>query len=303
MNTANTLRPPSASLKAWVLAARPKTLTASLVPILAATALAYAHGLLSSPQLSLWAFLSAFFIQIGTNLVNDAKDFERGTDNAERIGPMRVTASGLLSGRQVMWGAALFFMAAFLCGLPLVIKSGVPLLIIGLVSILCGYLYTSGPYPLAYVGLGDIFVVIFFGLVAVGGVYYLQAARWDAGVLVIGLQVGFLSTVLIAINNLRDWVGDAKNNKRTLAVRFGEKFSKAEISFLLFSPYLLGMYFREDYPWAFYLPFIILPLSFKLDRKIHATRPGPVYNQYLAQAAAIHLLFGILLSVGLIYGR
>jgi 1,4-dihydroxy-2-naphthoate octaprenyltransferase len=285
-------------MKSIVAAFRPKTLTAALVPCLAATALASAHGQWSG-KLLLWAILSAICIQIGTNLVNDAIDFQKGADTHERIGPQRITQAGILTGKQVLGLGSMFFLAAIGFGIPLVIQGGWPLVVIGLISVLMGYAYTAGPYPLAYVGLGDLFVIIFFGIVAVGGMFYLHTLEWSNDALVMGLQIGFLATTLIAINNFRDMEGDKRVGKKTMAVRFGAEFSRREIAFLSISPFLINFYWMARGYWiAGLLPLLVLPLAIKLVQKVKNTDPSPEYNKFLAQSAALHLLFGILLSVG-----
>ncbi len=204
----------------WILALRPKTLTAALVPVVVASALVIAEAHEFQLYLSVCALLSAMFIQIGTNFVNDAIDFKKGADDEKRIGPTRMTQSGRLSHRSVLMGGIICFFIAALFGIPLVIAGGWVIVMIGLISILCGYIYTGGPYPLAYVGLGDLFVIIFFGLVAVMGTFFLHAHSFSIGSIIAGLQVGMLSTVLIAVNNLRDSPLDKLVNKITLAVRF-----------------------------------------------------------------------------------
>ncbi len=284
--------------KSVVAAFRPKTLTAAVVPCLAASALAASQGVWHWPFL-VWALLSAICIQIGTNLVNDAVDFKKGADTSERIGPQRITQAGILPAKQVFGLGSLFFVLAVLSGVPLVMQGGWPLVLIGLVSVLMGYAYTAGPYPLAYVGLGDLFVIIFFGLIAVAGMYYVHTLAWSSAVLVMGLQIGFLATTLIAINNLRDMDGDRKVGKKTLAVRFGLKFSRIEIAILCLVPFLLNFYWlSRGQRLAGLLPWLTLPLAINLIRKIWRSLPGPEYNRYLAQAAALHLFFGILLAVG-----
>ncbi|MDR3607178.1 MAG: 1,4-dihydroxy-2-naphthoate octaprenyltransferase [Oligoflexia bacterium] len=287
-------------MKKWIEAARPKTLTAALVPILAGTALARASGYAPKLSLSLFALLSAFCIQIGTNLFNDAIDFKKGTDNETRIGPRRVTQSGLLSSRAVMLGGAFFFLLAAAFGIPLLIAGGSVILSIGILSLICGYAYTGGPFPLAYLGLGELFVILFFGLAAVGGVFYLHTGLLpDTRSMVAGLQVGFLSTVLIAINNLRDAEGDKKTDKRTLAVRFGKTFARREIALLAILPAFMGIYWIwVGLLWAGFLPLLILPLAFHISNNVARTEPGPTYNRFLGQAALLHLLFGLLFSLG-----
>ncbi len=289
-------------MNSWLLAARPKTLTAAIVPIVAATSLASFQSSDWSWQVLVLALCSAIFIQIGTNLVNDAVDFKKGADTNERIGPQRVTQSGLFSASQVMRAAGIIFLVALLCGIPLVIKGGFPIVIIGLISILMGYSYTSGPFPLAYLGLGDIFVVFFFGLVAVGGVYFLHTGTVTADCAILGLQIGLLSTVLIAINNLRDCEGDKKVGKKTLAVRFGKNFVRWEIFLLLNLPFVAGLYWYlvNGMFFAFLMPLFIFPLAVRISYLIFVTEPSPVYNKYLGMSALVHLLFGILFSIGVL---
>jgi len=288
-------------IKSWLLAFRLKTLTAALVPILVATALVRFEGYDLNYILSVWAVLSATFIQIATNLFNDAIDFTKGADTETRTGPKRVTQSGLITSKTVFIAGSLCCLLAALCGVPLVIQGGYPILVLGLVSITMGYLYTGGPFPLAYKGLGDLFVILFFGLAAVCGTYFIHTGLVSTSSVIAGLQVGFLSTVLITINNLRDSKEDVKVNKLTLAVRFGLTFSRIEILCLYLFTFLLlaYWYFKGAYP-AIYLSLITLPLALILIKNIWSNEPSSVYNKYLAKAALIHLLFGVLFSVGLL---
>ena len=284
-----------------LLAFRPKTLTASLVPCLGATALAAR----SFPPIQWWIFsyalAASFLIQIGTNLVNDAMDFKKGADTSQRIGPQRITQAKILTSFQVLLLAALFFFGAVLFGIPLVFEGGLPIVIIGLLSVLMGYGYTAGPYPLAYKGLGDVFVVLFFGLVAVMGLFYLYSKTWTLDAFLLGLQIGLHATVLIAINNLRDIEGDRKVNKRTLAVRLGMDGARKEIYFLCLAPFVLQIYWLLQERWlAALLPFLSIPLAIKIIRNIKQNPPSPIYNKFLGQSAGLHLLFGILISLGLI---
>ncbi len=286
-------------MKSWLLATRPKTLTAALVPILVGSALAA----IARPEgldwtISLLALASATFIQIGTNLVNDAIDFKKGADNEQRIGPKRVTASGLMTPRQVMVGAGICLFVALLLGIPLVIHGGWPIVAVGLVSLFFAYGYTGGPFPLAYLGLGDLFVLIFFGWVAVGGVYFLQTGTMDTDAWVAGTQVGLLATVLIAVNNLRDREGDLKVGKRTLAVRIGVRGSRIEIALLGIVPFLLGYYWIARGLFMLGLiPLFAAPIAVLFVRQIHRIEPGPEYNLFLAQAAKLHLAFGVLWTI------
>lgn len=290
--------PPTRGFRALVLATRPKTLIAAVAPICVGTALATHRTELSAIWSGL-ALLSALCIQIGTNFFNDAIDFKKGADTAERIGPRRATQSGWLTSRQVHWAGVTFFFLALLLALPLVHRGGWPIVAIGVASLICGYAYTGGPMPLAYFGLGDLFVLIFFGEVAVGGVYYLQTQTWNAAAAVAGLQVGSLATVLIAINNLRDRATDIKVRKRTLAVIGGERFSRIEISALALGPYLAGFYWlQEGMAPALWLPILTLPLALRLVQSIWVTPPSAMYNQFLGKAAGLSLLFSLLLAAG-----
>jgi len=287
----------------WLLAARPKTLTASLSPVLLGTGLAasFSPGAVSF-SLAALALASALCIQVGTNLVNDAADFEKGADTAERLGPVRVTQSGLLHGRQVMLGAGAFFLVAALFGIPLIIAGGIPILVIGVLSLVAGYAYTAGPFPLAYLGLGEVFVLLFFGVAAIKGMAYVLAGQglspWAE---VAALQVGLQSSALLAVNNCRDIAGDRKAGKRTLAARFGERFARVEIAALVAVPYLLGgAWVMAGRPWAGFLPLATLPLAVRLVRGVWTEPPTPRFNRFLAQAALLQLLFCALAAAGLV---
>lgn len=289
------------NLKPWFLASRPKTLTAGVMPVVVGTALASsvlrAVDVSIHWHLSLCALACAILIQIGTNLINDAKDYENGVDTSERIGPLRVTQSGLLSSVQVMAGGLICFVLATLISIPLVIAGGWPIVILGVMSLLCGYGYTGGPFPLAYAGVGDIFVIFFFGLAAVSGVFFLQTGRLSLPAALAGLQLGFLSTVLIAVNNLRDVESDRISDKKTLAVRFGLTFARFEITLLALLPIVL----QADFALitgqrSLALPLLSLPIALLLIINIWRTPPSRYYNRFLAQAAMLHLVFGILLS-------
>lgn len=288
------------NVKNWFLAARPKTLSASVVPIVAALGWVKG-GIYQSVNwwLVLCALASSFCIQIGTNLVNDAMDYKKGADNEKRIGPMRVTQQGHFTYKQVMTMASVFFAISIGFGIPLVLAGGLPIVVIGLISVLMGYAYTSGPWPLAYRGLGDLFVIIFFGLVAVGGMGYILSGFYNLSLFVLGLQIGCLSAVLIAINNLRDIHTDQEVNKRTLCVRLGVQGSRYWIAFLILAPFILGYYWLYLQRWWVYgVPVIAFPLGFSLVKKVFRTPPSPVYNKYLAQAAAYSLIFSILITLG-----
>jgi 1,4-dihydroxy-2-naphthoate octaprenyltransferase len=282
-------------VKAWLLAARPKTLSASVVPVLVGTALAF-------PRIR-WtmfacALFGAVFIQIGTNLVNDALDFRRGADNSERLGPLRVTQAGLLSANAVLAGAYICFGLAALCGIPLVIRGGWPIVIIGIASILAAYGYTGGPYPLAYHGMGELFVLLFFGFIAVAGSYYVQRLTVGSTVWIAGLAVGCLAAVLLAINNLRDVVADRASAKQTLAVLFGERFAIAEIAFCASVPFLCVVAIAGlSGNWLLLIVLVEFPLAIALIARVRVRR-GAELNRSLAMAGALQWAFGILFVIG-----
>lgn len=288
--------------KSIILAIRPKTLTAAIVPIMVAASLVY----MKEQELTTWviwcALFSAVSIQIATNFFNDAIDFKKGADTESRIGPQRVTQSGLMTSRAVFLWAVGFCFLAFVFGIPLVVKGGWVIVGIGLVSLFLAYGYTGGPVPLAYKGLGDLFVILFFGLIAVGGVYYLLAESWGIDAFVAGLQCGMLATVLIAINNLRDMEQDRLVHKKTLPVRFGEGFARFEIVILILATYLLNAYWWVSHKllWASVLPLLTLPLAILLLLKLLKTKPSKIYNNFLAMSALLQILFCFLLSVGFV---
>ncbi len=289
----------------WLLAARPKTLTASLAPIMLGVGVASSFSATPVPlSLAGVALLSALCIQIGTNLVNDAADFEKGADTADCLGPRRVTQSGLLRGSHVMVGAAAFFLAAALLGTPLVLAGGVPILVIGVLSLMAGYAYTAGPFPLAYLGLGEVFVLLFFGLAAVKGMAYVLTGTGLWPWAEIGaLQVGLQSSALLAVNNCRDIVGDRKAGKRTLAARFGERFARTEITALVALPYLIGLaWLAGQRPWAAVLPLLTLPLAVALVRGVWNEPPSARFNVFLAQTSLLQLVFCALAAAGLVIG-
>jgi 1,4-dihydroxy-2-naphthoate octaprenyltransferase len=307
MSTANpSLAPESArprpTLKTWVMAARPKTLTAALVPVAVGTALAFGEGV-GRWLPALAALVGAMFIQIGTNFTNDYYDFKKGADTAERLGPQRVTQSGLIAPATVLAAALGCFGLAFLTGTYLVWVGGWPIVVIGLASLLAGYAYTGGPFPLAYHGLGDVFVMVFFGFVAVMGTYYVQAGTVSPATWWASVPVGAIGTALLVVNNQRDASTDVKAGKRTLVVRFGTGVGKAEYVLLLvaafatpFVMFALGM----KGPWVF-LPLVGAPLCVPpLKRMLR--EQGAALNPALGGTARLQLVFGLLFALGLYLG-
>ncbi len=216
----------------WFWAVRPMTLIASVAPVLMGVALAFGDGVGHWPS-ACAALVGAILIQIGTNLCNDYFDFKKGADTQDRIGPPRAIVSGVLSAQQVKWGFIIAFSLAGLVACFLIARAGWPILLVGIASILSGIFYTAGPRPLAYLGLGDIFVLLFFGPVAVAGTYYVQSFEINPAIIMAGLAPGFLSVGILGINNLRDIDSDRKVAKRTLAVRFGRTFARYEYLFCI----------------------------------------------------------------------
>ena len=285
----------------WLLAFRFKTLIAAFVPVLVGSALSHALSDQFVPWVSGFALMSAFCIQIATNLFNDAIDFEKGADTQERIGPQRVTQSGLLNQKQVWFMALFFLLLAAGFGLPLVLRGGVPIVGLGLISLFLAYGYTGGPFPLAYLGLGDLFVILFFGLFAVGGTFYLHTLELNLGALIAGLQIGFLSTILIAVNNLRDSDTDKNVGKRTLAVLLGDRFVRWEILLLTALSYLLILYFLVVHQKLYVLlAYALLPLAGLVVGFVFGLSDKQKLNKVLALAALHQLLFAIVFSVGLL---
>jgi len=281
----------------WILAARPRTLGAALIPVVAGCALAISISAFD-PLVSALVLASAVLIQIATNFFNDAIDHVKGADTAGRLGPTRVTSAGLLPARRVITGAFLTLALAALFALPLVLRGGGIILLVGLLSLLFAYAYTGGPFPLAYLGLGEIFVILFFGLIAVAGTFYLNTLAFSVAAILAGLQIGLHSSVLLAVNNLRDLETDRAANKKTLAARFGLNFARRENAALVIAPFILGLaWLPLGYLWAFLLPLLTLPLAWWLARACVTATPDRQVNQLLAQAAALHAAFGLLLAL------
>ena len=281
----------------WLLAARPKTLAAAVTPVLVGTALACIHSKVAWPPF-VFALLGAVFIQIGTNYVNDALDFKKGADTHARLGPLRVTQAGLLHADAVLRGAYVCFGLAALCGIPLILRGGWPIAIVGIASIAAAYAYTGGPYPLAYHGLGELFVMLFFGFSAVCGSFYLQRLTLDATAWIGGFAVGSLAVVILAINNLRDIDNDRASNKRTLAARFGSTFAKAEVIVFALAPFVCVAaiaYLRRS--TELLLPMLALIVALALLLRVARGR-GAELNRCLALAGALEWIFGILYVFG-----
>lgn len=289
-------------MRAWLLTARPKTLPASLAPVLLGTAVAFAEGR-ARPLTALTCLAVALLLQLAANFVNDYADFERGSDGAQRLGPPRAAQQGWLSVRQLKRAAALALALAALGGLPLVAIGGAPILAGGALALLCAVAYTAGPRPLAYHGLGDPAVFVFFGLLATAGTHYVQAGALSGAALASGVCIGFLATALLAVNNLRDIEGDAATGKRTLAVRFGERGARRYTAALLALAYAMTALpaWLGAGPFAA-LPLLSLPLAVPLWRDIFGVT-GASLNRTLAGVARLELAFGALLAAAFVLNR
>lgn len=292
----------AAGAKIWFEAARPKTLPAAVIPVLVGTAFAQAAGAASYAKAAICLAFS-LLVQIGTNFANDYFDFVQGADTAERVGPRRAVAAGLVAPRTMLLATVAVLAAAFAVGLLLVVEGGWVLLPIGIVSIVCAIAYTGGPYPLGYNGLGDLFVFIFFGLVAVGATFYVQAHTVTLPVLAAAAAVGLLAANILVANNYRDAETDAKAGKRTLVVRFGRKFALwqyglSALAALLCAPALLLAHWR----WPVLLPLLLAPWAMRLTHRLGSSCDPREQIAVLADTAKFLAAFGVLLSVGVVCG-
>ena len=288
-------------LRIWVMAARVRTLPAAIAPVLVGTALAWTDRPLRVGGF-VAALLGALFIQVGTNLSNDYSDARRGADAEDRLGPVRVTAGGLVPPRQVLVATYLSFTAAVLCGAYLIALAGPLLLAIGAASILAGVLYTGGPRPYGYEGLGEVFVFAFFGIVAVSGSFYVQAERTDWEAFVLAVPVGLLAAAILVVNNVRDIDTDRRAGKRTLAVRLGRDGARR-----LYAAMVFGAFVTAPLPWLLgalsawlALPLALAPAAVVLVGLVRTRSDGPTLNLVLARTGLLQLAFCILLAAGLL---
>ena len=289
-------------MRRWILAARPATLTAAFVPVAVGTACAYAvGGARVGPALA--ALFGAIWIQIGTNFANDVFDAEKGADTDARLGPTRAVASGLIGARAMRRAMILAFGLATAAGVYLVGVAGWPVVAIGLASVLSGIAYTGGPYPLGYHGLGDVFVLVFFGFVAVCGTAWVQVGGVPPIAIAASIPVGSIATAILVVNNLRDRETDAVAGKRTLAVRFGRRFAIAQYAGLLGLAFAVPIALAASGasgPWVL-LPLLGAPLGLVCAREV-AIESGRRLNATLARTAQLLLLFGVLFAAGIALG-
>ena len=288
----------------WLMAARPRTLPAAIAPVLVGTAAAYYFVEDVRWLAFAAALLGSILIQIGTNLANDYSDAKRGADTAERLGPVRVTSSGLLAPRRVLHATWIAFGLAALTGVYLATVAGPEIIAVGIVSIIAGVLYTGGPRPYGYAGMGELFVFLFFGLVAVNGSYYVQLEEIDALPVALSVAVGFLSTAILVVNNLRDMQTDARAGKRTLAVRLGRGRTQTLYIALLAGAFVVVPFAVAwcDGPALALISLISAPLAIKPLSAVRTRTDGPSLNAALAGTGALLGVFSVLLSAGLVLG-
>ncbi len=291
----------SSAVRIWVMAARVRTLPAAIAPVLVGTSLALGGGRFD-PIAFVAALLGAIFIQVGTNLSNDYSDARRGADTDDRLGPVRVTAGGLVPPRQVLIATYATFGLAVLCGIYLVAVAGWGLIAVGAASILAGVLYTGGPRPYGYEGLGELFVFLFFGIVAVTGSYYVQVQHLPWQAFACAVPVGLLASAILVVNNVRDIDTDRRAGKRTLAVRLGRERTR-----VLYTTMLAIAFLTAPLPWALHsmsawllLAWLSAPLALSLIRVVRTRVDGPSLNSALARTGQLQLLFCLLFSAGIL---
>jgi 1,4-dihydroxy-2-naphthoate octaprenyltransferase len=286
------------------MAARPRTLPAAVAPVLVGTALAgYLH--VFHPLRFIAALLGAIFIQVGTNLSNDYSDARRGADAEDRLGPVRVTAGGLVPPRQVLVATYVSFGLAVLAGVYLIVVAGWQLLLVGAASILAGVAYTGGPRPYGYEGLGEVFVFLFFGIVAVAGSFFVQVTHLNWEAFALAVPVGLLAAAILVVNNVRDIDSDRRAGKRTLAVRLGRERTRMLFAVVVYLAFVLApvtWIFGPTSAWVL-LPWLTVPLAARVIGVIRTHTDGPTLNAALARTGMLQLAFCTLLSAGLLLSR
>jgi 1,4-dihydroxy-2-naphthoate polyprenyltransferase len=291
---------PSVSpLRLWIVAARPRTLPAAIAPVLVGTALAGSEDVFK-PLRFVCALIGSIFIQIGTNLANDYSDARRGADTEDRLGPVRVTAGGLVPPRRVLVWTYVAFGIAVLAGAYLIAVAGWELLAVGVASIVAGVLYTGGPKPYGYEGLGELFVFLFFGVVAVVGSYFVQTEDLTREAFDLSVPVGLLAAAILVVNNVRDIETDRRAGKRTLAVRLGRERARRLFALMILGSYvtLIGIVFGLS-PWVL-LPLLTIPLAVPLVRTVFTRTDGASLNRALADTGRLLAAFSVLLAVGVL---
>jgi 1,4-dihydroxy-2-naphthoate polyprenyltransferase len=289
------------TLRLWLVAARPRTLPAAVAPVVVGTALAASEGVFR-PLVMVAALVGSVFIQIGTNLSNDLSDARRGADAEDRLGPVRVTSGGLLPPRRVLVGTYVAFGVAVAAGAYLIAVAGWELLLVGAVSILAGVLYTGGPRPYGYEGLGELFVFLFFGVVAVVGSYFAQTGRLSAVAFALSVPIGLLAAAILIVNNVRDVDTDRRAGKRTLAVKLGrDQAAQLFVAALALAFLVPGAIWLAGSLSAWVLlPLLATPLALPLARTVRTRSDGPSLNATLGRTGGLLALVSILLALGLL---
>lgn len=293
------LTAPPTGWQVWWTAIRPRTLPLAAAPVLVGSALAWAEGHAPHWFAAIAALLAALLIQAGTNLHNDAADHERGNDQPDRLGPLRVTAAGWASARIVRAAASGVFLAAFALGIYLVSIGGWPILLIGMASLLAALAYSGGPRPISYTPLGEAFVWIFFGVLAVTGSHWLQAGSSSVAALLAGSAIGLPAAAVLLINNLRDLAADRRAGRMTLAAVLGDHRARHAYALLMLLPYVSLPLLASHHPGA-WLALAVLPVSLLLSRRLYTGLTGPALNRVLARTALTALLFAVLLAIGIL---
>jgi 1,4-dihydroxy-2-naphthoate polyprenyltransferase len=290
-------------MRIWLMAARPRTLPAAIAPVLVGTAVAVeSEGHVPRAGAFVAALIGSIFIQIGTNLANDYSDAKRGADTVDRLGPVRVTSAGLVTPQRVLTATWVAFGVAVACGVYLTAVAGLVILLIGVLSIAAGVLYTGGPRPYGYAGFGEVFVFLFFGLVAVNGSYYVQVERLDALPLGLSIAVGFLATAILVVNNVRDLETDRRAGKNTLAVRMGRPNAVALYRLLVLGAYVvlpLALLASETSALPL-IALLSLPMAVAPMRTMSNRSDGPSLNAALAATGALLGAFSLLVTIGLL---
>ncbi len=292
-------------MRIWLNAARPRTLPAAIAPVLVGTAAAvYAAGDLPRVWVFLAALAASIMIQIGTNLANDYSDARRGADSADRLGPVRVTSAGLITPKRVLTATWIAFAIAILLGLYIAWRSDWIIIGVGVISIAAGFLYTGGPRPYGYAGLGEVFVFLFFGLVAVNGSYFIQLEELAWLPLGLSVAIGLLSTAILVVNNVRDIDSDRRANKNTLAVKIGrEKTRRLYVTMVLGAFFVLGLTIvLNDGPWLALIGLIAIPLARDPIAAVTQRTDGPSLNKALAGTGALLGIASLLTAIGLVLG-
>jgi 1,4-dihydroxy-2-naphthoate octaprenyltransferase len=286
-------------LKAWATAARLRTLPIPTIQVFTGTALAYSVLGAVDWLMLFYTWMVSVFITMGTNLINDVIDFDKGDNQPKKVGFLKVINAGIISRRQVLIAGILCLVLTTLFAIPLAAHAGWILFPLVLLSVLMSYCYTGGPYPLSYLGLSELFILIFYGFLCVGAAYFVQARSLSLPLFLCALQMGLLAILPNALNNFRDIYEDAEIGKNTLAVRFGKSFARWEIAVLTALPFILGLgWICFGYEEAALIPLLLLPVAFLFVRSVWITEPGPLFNRFFGLSVLVHFFFGLFLVIG-----